>query len=53
MKKNKSVSKDSSHISIKKIIKEELKPILKRLDKIDKDLKEKKRTLRKIKFTQL
>jgi hypothetical protein len=39
MKKNKLVSKDYSRISIKKIIREELKPVIKRLDKIDKDLK--------------
>lgn len=47
MKKNKLVSKDSSHISIKKIIKEELKPVLKRLDKIDKDLKEIRKKIKK------
>jgi len=47
MKKNKLVSKVSSHISIKKIIKEELKPILKRLDKIDKNLTEIKKKIKK------
>jgi len=38
-------SKVSSHISIKQIIREELKPILKRLDKIEKDIKEIKKKI--------
>jgi hypothetical protein len=38
--------KASSQISIKKIIKEELKPILKKLDKIEKDIKGIKKKLK-------
>jgi len=38
--------KASSHISIKQIIREELKPILKRLDKIEKGIKEIKKKVK-------
>ena len=37
------IKKASSKISIKQIIREELKPILKRLDKIEKEIKEVKK----------
>ncbi len=40
------IGKASSHISIKQIIKEELKPVLKKLDKIEKDLKDLKKKLK-------
>jgi len=40
------IGKASSHISIKQIIRDELKPILKKLDKIEKDIKEIKKKLK-------
>ncbi len=40
------IGKTSAHISIKQIIKEELKPVLKKLDKIEKDLKDLKKNLK-------
>ena len=40
------IGKASSHISIKQIFKEELKPIQKKLDKIEKDIKEIKKKLK-------